>query len=36
MGRKKLTKEEFIRDAKAVHGDRYNYDKVVYVGSNKK
>ena len=36
MGRKKLTNGEFITKARMVHGDRYNYDKVVYVGSNKK
>ena len=27
----KSTKEEFAIKAKKVHGDRYNYDKVVYV-----
>lgn len=26
-----LTKEEFIERAKAVHGDKYSYDKVEYV-----
>lgn len=27
------TTKEFIIDAKAVHGDRYNYDKVIYNGA---
>jgi hypothetical protein len=27
----KLTTEEFIAKAKAVHGDRYDYSKVEYV-----
>ena len=27
----KLTTEEFIAKAKAVHGDRYDYSKVQYV-----
>jgi hypothetical protein len=27
---KRLTTEEFIEKAKKVHGDRFNYDKVVY------
>lgn len=26
----------FINKAKSIHGDKYNYDKVVYVRSNKK
>jgi len=34
-GSKRLTKEEFIEKARLIHGDFYNYDKVVYV-SNKK
>lgn len=25
------TTEQFITDAKKVHGDRYNYNKVVYI-----
>ena len=29
----KLTTEEFIAKAKAVHGDRYDYSKVEYVGT---
>jgi hypothetical protein len=33
---KKLTTEEFIEKAKAVHGDRYGYDKVEYVHSKSK
>jgi chorismate mutase len=27
----KLTTEEFIAKAKAVHGDRYDYSRVEYV-----
>ena len=30
-GTKKRTREEFIQQARALHGDKYNYDKVVYV-----
>lgn len=33
---RKLTTEEFIIKAKAVHGDRYDYGKSVYVGRKKK
>ena len=29
----KLTTEEFIVRAKAVHGDKYDYSKVEYVNS---
>ena len=29
----KLTTEEFIAKAKAVHGDRYDYSKVKYVNN---
>lgn len=29
-----MTTEEFIKKAKKVHGDRYGYDKVVYIKSN--
>jgi len=32
----KLTTEEFIAKAKAVHGDRYDYSKVDYVGTKTK
>ena len=35
-GRKQLTTEEFIKKAKAIHGDKYNYSKVVYENSNTK
>lgn len=35
-GRRKYTKEEFIEKARAVHGDKYDYSKVVYVHSDKK
>ena len=33
---KKMTTEEFIEKAKAVHGDKYDYSKVVYNGANEK
>ncbi len=33
---KKLTTEEFIKRAKEIHGDRYDYSKTVYVGANEK
>ena len=33
---KKLTKEEFIRRAKKVHGSKYDYSKVKYVNSKAK
>ena len=32
----KLTTEEFIAKAKAVHGDKYDYSKVEYVKSKEK
>jgi hypothetical protein len=32
MSRKRLTTEEFIKKAKKVHGDRYDYSLVVYNG----
>jgi hypothetical protein len=32
----KLTTEEFIARSRAFHGDRYGYDKVVYVDDNTK
>ena len=35
MGRR-LTKEEFISKARDVHGNKYNYEKAVYNGSNEK
>lgn len=31
----KSNTEEFIRKAKAIHGDTYDYSKVVYVNSKK-
>jgi hypothetical protein len=31
MSTKRKTKEEFIADARAVHGDKYDYSKVEYV-----
>ena len=33
---KKLTTEEFIKKARAVHGDKYDYSKVEYVGNKAK
>ena len=30
---KRLTTEEFIRKAREVHGDKYDYSKVVYTNS---
>lgn len=30
------TQEEFIRDAKKIHGDRFDYSKAVYNGVNEK
>ena len=33
---KKKTKEEFIKEAKKVHGDKYDYTKVEYDGALKK
>ena len=29
-------KDDFIEKARAVHGDRYNYDRVVYIASKRK
>ncbi len=33
---KKLTTEEFIQRAKAIHGDKYDYSKVQYVNASTK
>lgn len=33
---RKLTTEEFIERAREVHGDKYGYDKVVYVNNKNK
>jgi len=33
---KKLTKEEFIVKARKIHGDKYDYSKVIYVNSSVK
>lgn len=35
-GNKLKTTEQFIRDCLKVHGDRYDYSKVIYLGSNMK
>ena len=32
----KLNREDFIEKAKKIHGDKYDYSKVVYVGSKNK
>lgn len=36
MGRPKKTTEDWIKEAKACHDDRYDYSETVYNGSNKK
>ena len=36
MGRKKKTKEEFIKEATEKHGDKYDYSKIHYVNSKTK
>lgn len=33
---KKLTREEFIEKARAIHGDKYDYSKVEYVNNSTK
>lgn len=35
-GRRKKTVAEFIEQAKALHGDAYNYDKTIYAGVHTK
>ena len=35
-GNEKLTTEEFIRRAKEIHGNKYNYSKVEFKSTNKK
>lgn len=36
MKGKKLTTKEFIDKSKLIHGDKYDYSKSIYIGSNKK
>lgn len=36
MGRKRLTTEEFIKRARAVHGDKYDYSRTVYTKATEK
>lgn len=36
MGKKKKTKEEFIKEARKVHGDKYDYSKIEYVNNSTK
>ena len=33
---KRLTTEEFIKKARAIHGDKYDYSKVIYVNNHTK
>jgi len=33
---KKKTTEEFIKDAKKIHGDKYDYSLAIYENSKKK
>jgi hypothetical protein len=33
---KRLTQEEFIKRAKEVHGNKYNYSKVFYINAKTK
>ena len=33
---RKLTQEEFIKRAREVHGDKYDYSKVEYINANSK
>lgn len=33
MGRRKITTEEFIARGREKHGDKYLYDKAVYIGA---
>ena len=33
---KKKTTEEFIRDARAIHGDKYDYSEAIYHGADSK
>ena len=30
---KKLTTEEFVKKAKTIHGDKYDYSKVEYINN---
>lgn len=34
--KKRLTTEDFIKRSREIHGDKYNYDKVVYVNNRTK
>ena len=36
INKTKLTTEDFIKEAKKVHGDKYDYSITKYIGSNKK
>ena len=33
---KRMTKEDFIESAKKIHGDRYDYSKVIYINAKQK
>ena len=36
VGKARLTTAQFIQRAKSIHGDRYDYSKVVYIAGDKK
>jgi hypothetical protein len=36
IGKRRLTKEDFILKAKNIHSDKYNYDLVEYINNNTK
>lgn len=36
MGRKRKTTEQFIKEAKAIHNDKYSYDRTIYVDGTTK
>lgn len=36
MGRRKLTTEEFVKNAQEIHGDKYDYSKVNYIRNYQK
>ena len=36
MSPKKKTTEDFIREAKAIHGDKYDYSQSKYLGAKTK
>lgn len=32
----KMNTEQFVKEAKLIHGDKYDYSETVYTGANKK